>query len=55
MHIIHITRSYITLAYYELVVVLSLLDSTSMHTTRVGVVQRSSREYERVLLMYAYY
>ena len=55
MHIIHITRSYITLAYYELVVVLSLLDSTSMHTTRVGVVQRSSRKYERVLLMYAYY
>ena len=53
MHIIHITRSYITLAYYELVLVLSLLDS-SMHT-RVGVVQRSSREYERVLLMYAYY
>ena len=55
MHAYYPYYSYITLAYYELVLVLSLLDSTSMHTTRVGVVQRSSREYERVLLMYAYY
>ena len=59
MHI-HACILSILLVYYFSVLrarssIIITLDSRSMHTTRVGVVQRSSRKYERVLLMYAYY
>ena len=59
MHI-HACILSILLVYYFSVLrarssIIITLDSRSMHTTIVGVVQRSSRKYERVLLMYAYY